>query len=141
MENDGIRDDFLRDLVRKKEKETLSPDFTSRVMGRIKMESSSANEPLLQPWVWISLAAAFVIFVIVIFTVDVPFVNSLFSATGMEKISLNIFSAQFFSSFSNFFKGIHLTSITIMIVVAAGVLLIIDRLLRHRQPSSKLLII
>ncbi len=140
MENNN-QDKFLRDLIRKKDPESLSSDFTSRVMDRIKMEHSAADEPLLKPWIWISLAAAFVILVLVIFTVDIPFVNSFFSATGMEKISLNIFSTQFFSSFGAFFKSFHFTNISIAIVIAGGMLLLIDRLLRHRQPSSKLLMI
>ena len=140
MENNDIRDNFLKDLIRKKDQESLSPDFTSRVMNHIKIETSPVNEPLLKPWVWISMVAAFVILVVVVFAVDIPFVNSLFSATGMEKITLNIFSTQFLTSFGAFFKVFHITSISIMIVVAAGLLLALDRFLKHRHQTSNMLI-
>jgi hypothetical protein len=140
MENQDSRDNFLRELFQKKEKEKPSAGFTSSVMERVRLEATRQAGPLLKPGTWVLMSMGFVLFVVLIFTVNIPFVNSLFSATGMEKISLNIFSSQFISSFQAFFKEIHLTSISVMIGIAAVLLVGLDRILRHGQPSSKMLI-
>jgi hypothetical protein len=79
--------------------------------------------------------------IVMIFTVDLPFIDQMFSTKDLEKVSMNIFSAGFFESMTSFFKSLHLSNITVMIIAAAAGLALLERLLRKRFSGMNLIII
>jgi hypothetical protein len=79
--------------------------------------------------------------IVFIFMVDIPYIDQIFSSTGIQKVSMNIFSRGFFDTMLSFFKGLNLSSITWMIIAAAIGLVVIDRLLRKRFTETRFLVL
>jgi hypothetical protein len=141
MENQDKRDEFIRKLVRRKGTEKVPDNFTDKVMGRIKNNNVIDDTPLLSTGTWIAIIVGLAAMIIVIFTVDMPFFDNIFSSTGIQKVSMNIFSQGFFNSIYLFFKGLNISSITVVIIAAAAGLVILERLLHRRFSETRMLII
>jgi len=141
MENQHKIDEFIRKLVRKQGLEKAPDNFTEKVMARIKSNPLIDDTPLLSTGTWIAIILGVAALIVVIFTVDIPYFDQIFSATGIQKVSMNIFSAGFFNSMSAFFKGLHISSVTVVIVAAAVGLVVLERLLHKRFSESRLLMI
>jgi len=141
MENQEIRDRFIREMVKKAGPEKAPEDFTEKLMQKIRTGPVSDNSPILSRGTWIAIFLSVAAMIVIIFTVDMPFLNQIFSAKEIQKLSLDIFSAGFLHSMSAFFKSLHLTSTTVMIIIAATGLVIIERLFHRRFSEMGLLII
>jgi hypothetical protein len=141
MENQDKTDDFIRKLIRKQGPEKAPDNFTEKVMSRIKNNSIIDDTPLLTTGTWIAIILGVAAMIVVIFTVDFSFFDQIFSASDIQKVSIGIFSTGFINSFTAFIKGLHLSSTTLVIFGAAAGLVVIERLLRRRFGSAKLLCI
>jgi hypothetical protein len=141
MENQDIRDEFIRKLVRQKGMEKAPDKFTDKVMSRIKTNPVIDDTPLLSTGTWIAIILGLAAMIIVIFTVDMPFFDQVFSSTGIQKVSMNIFSHGFFNSIYLFFKGLHISSTTVVIVAAVAGLVLLERLLHRRFSETRFIII
>ena len=141
MENQHKSDEFIRKLVRKQGPEKAPDNFTEKVMGRIKASPVIDDTPLLSTGTWIAIILGVAALIVVIFTVDMPFFDQIFSTSDIQKVSMNIFSEGFFNSIVAFFKGLHISSITVVIIAAAGGLVVIERLFHKRFSEIKLLIL
>ncbi|MCK9401680.1 MAG: hypothetical protein M0Q51_17060 [Bacteroidales bacterium] len=141
MENQYKIDEFIRKLIRKQGLEKAPDNFTDKVMGRIKDNPVIDDTPLLSTGTWISIIIAVAAIIVVIFTVDIPYFDQIFSATGIQKVSMNVFSEGFFNSMSTFIKGLHISSVTVVIIAAAAGLVVLERLLHRRFSETRLLII
>lgn len=141
MENTDKRDEFIRKLIRRKGIEKAPDNFTDKVMGRIKSNHNIDDTPLLSTGTWIAIILSMAAMIIVIFTVDMPFLDNIFSSTGIQKVSMNIFTEGFFKSMYLFFKGLNISSTTLVIIVAAAGLVVLERLLHKRFSETRLLII
>ena len=135
------QDAFIRKLISQKGSEKAPDQFTDRVMSRIKAMPSIDNSPLLSKGAWISIILGMAAVIVFIFMVDIPYIDQIFSSTGIQKVSMNIFSRGFFDTMLSFFKGLNLSSITWMIIAAAIGLVVIDRLLRKRFTETRFLVL
>jgi hypothetical protein len=141
MENQHKKDEFIRRLIRQKGLEKAPDNFTDKVMNRIKASPVIDDTPLLSTGTWIAIIFGLAAMIVVIFTVDMPFLDQIFSSTGIQKVSMNIFSEGFFKSMSMFFKGLNISGTTLAIILAAVGLVILERLLHKRLSETRLLVI
>ncbi len=141
MEGNNNNDLFIRKLIRQQQPVKAPDGFTAKVMSRIQAEPALQDKPLITPIGWIALIAGIIIVIIIIFSVDIPFVNQVFSETGIQKISMNIFSQHFISSFTSIFKSIKVTSLTISILGGILVLVLAERFLFRKIRTVQMLII
>ena len=141
MENQNKADDFIRKLVRKQGREKAPENFTEKVMSSIKNNPVIDDTPLLTTGTWIAIIVGVAAMIVVIFTVDFSFFDQIFSTTDIQKVSVNIISAGFINTMSAFFKSLHLSSSTLVILAAATGLVVIERLINRRSGSAKVLFI
>lgn len=141
MENQHKTDEFIRKLVREKGLEKAPDSFTDKVMGLIKTSPAIDDTPLLSTGTWIAIILGVAAIIVTIFTVDIPYVNQIFSSTGIQQVSMNIFTQGFFHSLSAFFKGLHVSSISVVIIAAAAGLVLLERLLHRRFSETRMLMI
>lgn len=141
MRTHDKQDEFIRKLVRQKRLDKAPGNFTEQVMERIKISPFIDDTPLLSTGAWIAIITGLAAMIVVIFTVDIPFFDQLFSSSSIQKVSMNIFSRGFFDTMVSFFKGLNISGISIVIVAAAGGLFLLDRLLRRRFTETGLLMI
>lgn len=130
METRDNHDEFIRKLVRQKGPEKAPDRFTDSVMKRIQSAPVIDNTPLLTTGTWIAIIAGLAATIVIIFTVDIPFFDKVFSSEGIQRVSMNLFANGFFSTMSSFFKSF--SSITWVIVAAAVGLVLLERILRKR---------
>ena len=141
MKTRDIQDDFIRKLIRQKGIEKVPDNFTDKVMSRIKTNPVIDDTPLLSTGTWIAIVLGVAAMIVVIFTVDIPYIDQIFSSTGIQQVSMNIFSEGFFNSISLFIKSLHISSVTVVIISAAAGLVILERLLHRRFSETRLLVI
>ena len=141
MKNQERSDDFIRKLVQQKGVEKAPDHFTEKVMGRIKSSPIIDDTPLLSTGSWIAIITGLAAVITIIFTVDMPFFDRLFSSSNIQHVSMNIFTNGFFDAMSSFFKGFNFSIITLMIIIAAAGLFFLDRLLRRKFFKAGLLMI
>ena len=141
MENQNKADDFIRKLLRKQGREEAPENFTEKVMSSIKNNPVIDDTPLLTTGTWIAIIVGVAAMIVVIFTVDFSFFDQIFSTTDIQKVSVNIISAGFINTMTTFFKGLHLSSTTLVILATATGLVVIERLINRRSGSAKVLFI
>jgi len=141
MKTQDKQDEFIRNLIRANGIEKAPEHFTEKVMGRIQASPATDDSPLLSRGTWIAIISGMAAMIIFIFAVDIPYIDQLFSATRVQSVSMNFFSGNLLDSMSTFFKGLNISSITIVIVAAAAGLVLLERLLRKRFPETGMLII
>jgi hypothetical protein len=141
MKTQDNHDEFIRKLISASGAESAPASFTDRVMERIKAEPAADDTPLLSTGTWIAIIAGLAATIVVIFMVDIPFFDRVFSSEGIQKVSMDIFSNGFFSTMLSFFKSLNISNITWMIIAAALGLVVLDRLLRKRFSERGLLMI
>ena len=138
MENDNLfNDDFLRKLIQKTPLDEPSDDFVKNVMANIRTgaEFAPARKPfyifLKSSWLYIVLSLAVLVF---LFSSDLPFTNIL-PGKGYFIHTLLPYFESMFSGFKNIFAYSKFTSISLMIVVAGGLLYLFDRLISRRAHA------
>jgi hypothetical protein len=141
MKTQDKQDEFIRKLVRHKGLEKLPENFTEKVMSRIKANPVIDDTPLLSTGTWIAVILGVAAMIVMIFTVDMPFIDQMFSSTGIQKVSMNIFSEGFFNSIAAFIKDLHISSTTLMILAAATGLVVLERMLHKRFRSFNLMFV
>jgi len=141
MENQDKKDEFIRKMIRQNGREKAPDHFTDKVMGRIKTNPVIDDTPLLSTGTWIAILLGIAAMIVMIFTIDMPFLDQIFSSTGIQKVSMNIFSDGFFHTMASFFKGLNISSTTVVIIAAATGLVVLERLLHKRFSETRLLII
>jgi len=141
MKTQDKQDEFIRKLILKKGIEKAPDHFTDKVMERIKANPSIDDTPLLSTGTWIAIITGLAALIVIIFTVDIPFFNEVFSSTNIQKVSMNVFSQGFFETMTSFFKGLNISSITVVIVAAAAGLVVLERILHRRFSETRLLVI
>lgn len=141
MENQHKQDEFIRKLIRQNGLEKAPGNFTEKVMSRIKSSPVIDDTPLLSTGTWIAIIFGLAAMIVVIFTVDIPFFDQMFSSTGIQKVSMNIFNEGFFKSMSLFFKGLNISGTTVAIILAVAGLVVLERLFHRRFSETRLLMI
>jgi hypothetical protein len=141
MENQDKRDEFIRKLVGKTGLEKAPGDFTDKLMGRIKANPVIDDTPLLSAGTWIGIIAGLAAMIVMIFMLDMSFLDKMFSFSGIQQVSMNIFSKGFLNTMASFFSSLNISSTSLVILAAATGLVILERLLRKRFLASGLLVI
>ena len=141
MNTQDRQDEFIRKLVQQHGVEKAPGNFTEKLMGRIQSTPSLDNTPLLSTGTWIAIIAGLAAMIVIIFTVDMPVFDNILSSSNIQKVSMNIFSQGFFNNLSSFFTSFNFSSISLMILVAAAGLVVIERMLRKRFSATNLLVI
>jgi hypothetical protein len=134
-------DKIIRKLILQKGPEKAPDRFTENIMAKIQAAPAIDDTPLLSKGTWIAIIAGLAAMIVVIFTVDIPFFDNVFSSEGIQKVSMNLFSDGFVDTMSSFFKGLNFSSITWMILAAALGLVLLDRLLRKRFMHAGLIVL
>lgn len=140
INTEHIDDDFLKRLVRQTKEETPSDDFTSRVMASIPQTTAppeSVDKPMVKPWQWLLLVAAFTGIVYFIYSVDF---GSFFNLVGTDSPEGQVNYLKTFTSamqiFSQAFSAFKLTNISLMVVISIVALYFGDRFLKSRATEA-----
>jgi len=115
--------------------------FTEKVMMRIQAVGAVKEPPLLSISSWIAIFLGLAALLIMIFVIDIPFFDRMMTSTGMHEFTSYLVSKNPFQSFVGIFKGLNLSSISLVIIVAAAVLGILERLIFRKISSANLLIL
>jgi hypothetical protein len=141
MEYQDKRDEFIRKLVSRNGLEKAPDHLTDNVMSRIKSTPAVDDTPLLSKGTWIAIIFGVAALIVLIFTVDMPYIDQLFSSTGIQRVSMNFFSEGFFHTMISFIKGLNITSTSVVIVAAAAGLVVLERLLHQKFTETRLMVI
>lgn len=141
MNTQDKQDDFIRKLILKNGIEKAPDSFTDKVMEQVRATPAIDDTPLFSKGTWITIIMGAAALIILIFTVDIPYIDKIFTSTGIQKMSMDIFSNGFFGMMAAFFKGLNISSISIVIVIAAAGLVLLERLLRRRFSETGMLIV
>jgi hypothetical protein len=141
MNTQDTQDEFIRKLILKNGIEKAPDSFTAKVMEQVRATPAFDDSPLFSKGTWIGIILGMAALIIFIFSVDIPYIDQVFSSTGMQKMSMDIFSKGFFGMMIAFFKGLPISSISIVIVAAAVGLVVLERLLRRRFSETRMLFV
>jgi len=142
MKTQDKQNEFIRKLIQRKGVEKAPDDFTDKVMNQIKTSNPAIDDsPLLSTGTWIAIITSLAAMIVVIFTIDMPFFDSIFSSSSIQKVSMNFFSKGFFDTMAAFINSLHISGISVVIVAAAAGLFVLERLLRKRYSETGLLLI
>ena len=142
MENKhNIEDDFIRKILAKENIESPSPSFTDQVMTRIELGEEFETGSLLSPGGWIAIGTGIAALIVMVFVLDLSFLNNIFTGPDLENFRFNIqFSGMLLESFKQLFSSMSIGSISIIVIISIPVLLIFDKFLKHRFTSVFLLV-
>ena len=142
MENQNNNHDFIKELVGKSGLEQAPDQFTEKVMAHLTVTPSLAEDiPLLSRGTWIAIFLSVAALIVVIFTVDMPFIDRMFSTGRIQQISMSIITEDFLNSMTAFFQGMNFSGITVAIILAAAGLIVMERLLKRRFSQTNILMI
>jgi hypothetical protein len=137
------KDKMLGDLIRKSSLENPGNDFTSKIMAQVQERSqvtSIAYQPLISTKLWLVIGFALATLVVTVFFIDFSFIGNLFSGVSMKQPQiLNLFSSTF-NFITQWLSSVELSSVTTMVLVSIGLLVIIERLLRKPKTTSTLMV-
>jgi hypothetical protein len=137
------KDKMLGDLIRKSSLDSPGDDFTSKVMAQVQASSqvtSIAYQPLISVKLWLVIGFALATLVVTVFFIDFSFIGDLFSGVSMEQPQMLTFFSNTFNSITQWFSGVKLSSVTLMVLISIGLLVIIERLLRRPKTTSTLMV-
>jgi len=141
MENNNKKDKIIRELIHLKGYEKTPDNFTDKVMGNIKSNPVIDDTPLLSTGTWIAIFIGVAAMIVMIFTLEIPYFDQVFSSSGIQQVSMNIFSNGFLNTMSAFFKGMNISSVSVVIVAATLGLITLERLLHRKFSETRILII
>lgn len=140
MEEDKlIKDDFLRELIQKSSSDNPSDDFVGKIMDKVRQmpEFSDARKPF---YLYLRSLLPFILLTLTVFlflcSSDLPFGDYFFGKEFYTKTLLPYLTV-FLESFRALVSS-KFTSYAFIIMIAAGVLILIDRLLSRRTKNFSL---
>lgn len=141
MENNINRDEFIRKLVSQQPVDKAPEGFTGRVMEKIQPEIIPAHEHILSPLAWGAIFTGIAAVIITMLFVDIPFITSFFSTTGIQELSLDVFNGKFYESFIQFFKKLNINAIGIAIVIGFISLVVLERIISRKRQAQGLMML
>ena len=132
---DFLTDDFFRELIRKSPLDSPSDDFVANVMGRVHPapEFVPAERPFFliirSSWPYVLCSLAVIVFLL---TSDLPFTDYLPGKEFFLKTVLPYFS-DMFSGIRGLLVHSKYTTIGLSIVIAAGLLFLLDLLINRKS--------
>jgi len=140
MEKNKNNEAFLRDLLRREETERAPAGFTEAVMGRVQA-AETRHEGVLSTGTWIAILLGAAALVTTFIFIDMPFIDKLFSSSGIQRLSMNLFSNQFNTLFGSIFAFMKQNLIGFIIFLAFISLVIVERFISKKRSIPSLLII
>ena len=137
------KDKMLGELIRKSSLDSPGDDFTGKVMAQVQASGhveSIAYQPLISGKLWLVIGFALATLVVTVFFIDFSFIGNLFSGVSVEQPQMLNFFSSTFNSITQWLSGVELSSVTAMILISIGLLVIIERILRKPGTTSTLLI-
>jgi hypothetical protein len=136
--DDFLKDDFLRDLMRKTPLDSPSDGFLESVMGNIQMKPELA--PAKLPFfLWVKSAWPYALagFILIVFllTSDLPFTNVIPGKEFFSKGLLPYFDS-LFAGIRSFFVHSKYTSVGLTVLFTGGFLVLVDQLLTRRSTAQ-----
>ena len=141
MDREEKRDSFLRDLIRQQPVEKAPEGFASRVMERLQPSGETVHEPLFSPMTWFAIFLGAAALVATVLFLDIPLISEVFSSSGIQKLSFNIFSNTLYQSFLSIFEGIRINATALIILAAVVSLVVIERVLAAKRSSQEMMIL
>lgn len=138
MENPNSNESFIRNLVGKKGLETPGKDFTDKVMAKIQAQHLTDETPLFSKGTWIAIFLAAAAVIVSIFTIDLAFMDRIFSSARIQKVSMDVFSDGFLQTMSSFIEDLDVSGISVAILLASTGLIILERVIRRRFADARL---
>lgn len=134
-----VKDDFLRGLIQKSSSDNPSDDFVGKIMEQVRQmpEISSVRKPV---YVYLGSLLPFILLVLTVFlfllSSDLPFGDYFFGKEFYTKTLLPYLTV-FLESFRALVSS-KFTSYAFIMMIAAGVLILIDQLLSRRTKNFSL---
>ena len=137
----NLKDDYLKRMMKQMPLDQPSDDFTSKIMGKIEMESVTAAvpakaQPVIEIKYWLLIGAGLTVAAIILFGADWTFMESIFGFFNFSNVQLPEFSLNFIGLFQKMFKGIQIPNVAIIGMFAIGALFVIDRILHKKSKSN-----
>jgi hypothetical protein len=135
--DDMLKDDYLADLLRRVPFESPSGDFLKKVMASIEPLQAPATEK--RPYlIWLKWGLSYVslgaVIVLILYTSDIPYLNSIFGRGYSTGIFSNLF-LPFFLILKSFLSS-KFVSYALLITVSAGFLFLVDMFLSRKLPAQ-----
>ena len=135
------KDDFIRKMITRQGLEKAPSGFTEKVMLKVKAAGPVKDSPLLSPGGWFAIVIALAALVTMVFVIDIPYFDKMMSAKGIQQFSSGIFSGDRIQAFFGIFQGFSLNLVSLVILIAAACLFVIERLVSRKFFSINLLMI
>jgi hypothetical protein len=140
MNREQKQDDFIRGLVRQQPQEKAPDGFTGRVMEKVRPAEAISREPFFSPMTWFAIFLGAAALVATVLFLDIPLISDVFSSSGIQKLSFNIFSNSLFESFLSIFKDLKINPTAVIILAAVVSLVVIERVLAAKRSSQEMMV-
>jgi len=135
--DDMLKNDYLADLISQVPLESPSEDFLARVMAGI--EPLPAHVPEKRHYlVWLKWGLSYIslatVIILILYTSDIPYLNSIFRGDYSSGIFSNIIRP-FFFTLKNFLS-LKYVSYALLIGISAGFLFLVDVFLSRKLPAQ-----
>jgi hypothetical protein len=140
MEKEKHNDEFICELIRRQEPERAPSGFTEAVMGKLQPAAELKHERIFSAGTWIAIFLGAAALVTTFLLIDMPFIDHMFSSTGIRKMSMNIFTNQFYESFTGLLTFMKQNLIGFIIFLAFLSLVVVERIISRRRPVQTLMI-
>lgn len=134
---------MFEDLIKKGSLDSPGEDFTSLIMEKIHASGTAESvfhQPLISGKMWIIIGFAIATLVGTVFFIDFSFLGGIFDGVSMDRPQVVTFFTGMINSIGQWFAGVKLSSISAMILVSIGLLVLLERLLRKPRPTSTLMV-
>jgi len=134
---------MLGNLIKKASLDSPGENFTSQVMEQIQASSTAETifqQPLISNKMWIVIGFALATLVATIFFIDFSFLGGIFQGISMEKPQVVSFFTSMLNSIGQWFSSVKLSSVTAMIIISIGLLILLERLLRKPKAANTLMV-
>lgn len=134
---------MLGNLINKASLDSPGEDFTSRVMEQVQAAANvetTVSQSLISTKMWFVIGFALATLIGTIFFIDFSFLGSIFEGVSMDQPQFFTLFAGMLNSAGKFFEGVKFSSITMVIFIAIGLLIIIERLIRKPKVTNSLMV-
>ena len=134
---------MFEDLIKKGSLDSPGEDFTSLIMEKIQASGSAESvfhQPLIPGKIWIIIGFAIATLIGTVFFIDFSFLAGIFEGVSMDRPQVVTFFTGMINSIGQWFAGVKLSSVSAMIMVSIGLLVLLERLLRKPRPTSTFMV-
>lgn len=134
---------MLGNLIKKASLDSPGEDFTSQIMEQIRASvtvETIFQQPLISSKMWIIIGFALATLIGTVFIIDFSFLGGIFDGITMDQPKVVNFFTSMLNSVGQWFAGVKLSSVTAMLLISIGLLILIERLLRKPKATNTLMV-